>query len=177
MGIVVRTTPGAADPGGLIRQTMRDIDPGASLSVVRTMDAIVGATIARPRFMSWIMSIYACIALAVAALGVYGIVAYGVERRTREIGVRLALGATRSRVLAGIGWNTSVLLVGGLMAGLAGALWLGRAMTSILFGVTPFDIRVYAIVTVTLAVVVSVAAALPARRATRVDPLVALRAE
>jgi ABC-type antimicrobial peptide transport system permease subunit len=127
--------------------------------------------------MSWIMGLYALIALAVAALGVYGIVAYAVERRTREIGVRLALGAPRSRVLAGIGWHTSVLLAGGLMAGLAGAWWLGQAMTSMLYGVTPFDVRVYATVTLALAVVVAVAAAVPARRATRVDPLIALRTE
>ena len=141
------------------------------------MDAIVGATVARPRFMSWIMAVFAGISLLVAALGVYGVVAYGVERRTREIGLRLALGATRSGIAASVGRRTLVLLSAGLAAGAVGAAGLGHLMRAMLFGVTPFDPVPYALVGVTLAVAVMIAAAVPTRRATRVDPLSALRAD
>jgi predicted permease len=177
MGVVVRALRDTADADVALRAAVRALDPGASLSTVRTMDALVGAAVARPRFMSAIMSVYAAIALAVAALGVYGVVAFAVERRTRDIGVRMALGATRTRIAGQIVRHSATLLAGGLGAGLVTALWLAGAMRSMLFGVSPYQPAPYLAVSGALAVVVGLAAAWPARRAMHVDPLTALRSE
>ena len=123
------------------------------------------------------MSIFAGIALLVAALGVYGVVAYGVARRTREIGLRLALGASRTSIAELIGRQTLGMTVAGLALGLTAAAGLAWWMRSLLFEVRPFAIDAYAGVCVILAAAITLATVLPARRATRVDPLTALRTE
>jgi putative ABC transport system permease protein len=147
------------------------------MSTMRTMDATVGAVLARPRFMGWIMSVFAAVSLIVAALGVYGLVSYGVARRTCEIGVRMALGASRARIVWMIVRQMLIMTASGIAAGLAGAWWLSQSMRSMLFGVTAFDIQTYAAVTIILIATVLLAIAIPARRAMSVDPLVALRVD
>jgi putative ABC transport system permease protein len=177
MALVIRTSGAGADLASSVRTILMSVANGASMSSVRTMDATVGAALARPRFMGWIMTVFAVVSLAVAALGVYGMVAYGVARRTREIGVRMALGASRQRIVWTIGRQTLLMVGAGLIAGLAGAAWLSRSMQALLFGVSPLDLGSYGIVTGILLVTVLLAVVIPARRALSVDPLVALRVD
>jgi predicted permease len=176
MGVVVRAD-GGADAGPALRRIVRELDADASLSVIRTMDALAGAAIAQQRFMGWIMAIFAAIALLVAALGVYGVVAYGVARRTREIGVRMALGASRKSIAELVGRQTFTMTMIGLVLGLGAAAGLAWWMRTLLFEVQPFSIPVYGGVCVILVAAIALAAVLPARRAMRVDPLEALRTE
>jgi putative ABC transport system permease protein len=176
MGVVVRADAGA-EAAPALRRIVRELDADASLSTIRTMDVLASAAVAQPRFMGWIMAIFAVIALLVAALGVYGVVAYGVARRTREIGVRLALGASRRSIAELIGRQTLSMTTAGLLIGLGAAAGLAWWMRTLLFEVEPFSIPVYAGVCLILAAAITVATLLPARRATRVDPLIALRAE
>jgi putative ABC transport system permease protein len=177
MTLLVRTSNPGTNVASIVRSNLLSVAPDASMSTIRTMDAVVGAALARPRFMGWIMSIFATVSLIVAALGVYGMVAYGVARRTHEIGVRIALGARRGQIVWMIGRQTLVMTLAGIAAGLAGALWLSQSMRSMLFGVAPFDVRTYAAVTVILILTVLVATVIPARRAVSVDPLIALRVD
>ena len=119
MGVLVRADP-ASEPAATLRRIVRELDADASLSSIRTMDDARRAAVAQPRFMGWIMAIFSAIALLVAALGVYGVVAYGVARRTREIGVRLALGASRKSIAELIGRQTLQMTIAGLVLGLGG---------------------------------------------------------
>jgi predicted permease len=177
MGLVVRTARDDADAAAIVRERMRAVDPRASVTLLRPMEALVGATVARPRFMRGIMAAFAAIAVLVAALGVYGVVAYAVERRTREIGLRIALGASRGRIAAGVARQTLVLLASGLLIGLLAASWLASMLATTLFNVAPFTAAPYGIVASVLTAAVALAVLGPARRATRVDPLIAMRAE
>ena len=176
MALVIRSSQ-RADVASLIRSHLTSVTPDASMSAIRAMDAVVMAAQARARFMGRIMGIFALVSLTVAALGVYGMVAYGVARRTREIGVRMALGASRGRIAWMIGRQTLIMTGAGIAAGLAGAAWLSISLQSMLFGVTPFDLTTYATVPAILVVTVLLAIVIPARRAVSVDPLVALRVD
>ena len=176
MGVLVRADP-ASDPATALRRIVHELDADASLSSIRTLDEVAGAAVAQPKFMGWIMAIFAAIALVVAALGVYGVVAYGVARRTREIGVRLALGASRASIAELIGRQTLTMTVTGLVLGLTAAAGLAWWLRSLLFEVEPFAVPAYAGVCLILTVAIALATVLPARRATRVDPLIALRTE
>ena len=161
----------------MLKRVVRELDADASLSSIRPLDELAGAAVAQPKFMGWIMAIFAVIALLVAALGVYGVVAYGVARRTREIGVRLALGASRRSIAELIGRQTLTMTITGMLLGLSAAAGLAWWLRSLLFEVEPFAIPVYAGVCFVLAAAIGLATVLPARRATRVDPLIALRTE
>ena len=176
MGMLVRADP-ASEPAAALRRVVRELDADASLSSIRQLDELAGAAVAQPKFMGWIMAIFAVIALLVASLGVYGVVAYGVARRTREIGVRLALGASRRSIAELIGRQTLTMTITGLLLGLSAAAGLAWWLRSLLFEVEPFAIPVYAGVCFVLAAAIGLATVLPARRATRVDPLIALRTE
>ena len=132
---------------------------------------------AQPRFITFMVLVFALVALALAAIGIYGVLAYMVEQRTQEIGVRMALGAQVREVL-GMVLAQGAWLVGiGLVLGVAGALALRKVLASVLFGVTATDPAIFALVLAVLSVVGFMACYLPARRATLVDPLVALRRE
>jgi putative ABC transport system permease protein len=177
MTLVVRTSKTTTDLAASLRSAVRQLDPQASVSRVQTMESVVGAALARPRFMGSLMSAFAVISLAVAALGVYGVVGYGVQRQTRDIGVRLALGATRGRIAWLVGRQTLPIAAGGLVCGLVGAAWLSQSMRSLLFGIGPFDMWTYTVVAAILGCAVIVAIAIPVCRAITVDPLVAIRAD
>ena len=176
MGMLVRADQ-TIEPAKVLRRIVGELDADASLSSIRTLDDLAGAAVAQPRFMGWIMAIFAVIALLVAALGVYAVVAYGVARRTREIGVRLALGASRKSIAELIGRQTVKMTIVGLVLGLCGAAGLAWWLRSLLFEVQPFAIPVYAGVSVILVTAIALATILPARRATHVDPLIALKTE
>jgi putative ABC transport system permease protein len=177
MGLVVRTSGDAPNVLASVRAIARELDPQSAVTLVRPLSLFADAAVARPRFMSGLMSLFAGVSLVVAVLGVYGLVAYAVARRTREIGLRIALGATRPRIARLVGAQLGLTLSAGLPVGLAGAAGLSTWMSSLLFGVAPFDAVTYVAVAGILALAVVAAIAVPVRRAMRVDPIIALRVE
>jgi len=144
---------------------------------LETLEEHVGVTLAQPRFNMMLLGTFAAVAMVLAAIGIYGVIAYGVAQRTREIGIRMALGAQRSDMLRMI-LRQSLTIVGiGLVVGLISALAMTRLMTTLLYGVSANDVSTYAIVLVLLAGAALLASYFPARRAMNVDPLIALRYE
>jgi ABC-type antimicrobial peptide transport system permease subunit len=147
------------------------------VSDVRTMDELLSGSVAVPRFRTVLLASFALLALLLAATGIYGMLSYAVARRTHEIGVRVALGAGRGQVLWFIMRQGATLALAGIAIGAVGSLLLTRLMTSLLFGVTATDPATFAGVSAILLLVALAACYLPARRAVRVDPMVAPRAE
>jgi predicted permease len=169
-----------ADPSALIasiRGSARQLDPTATVDNVATMEQIVSNAMVRPRLYAVLLGIFAGLALVLAAIGIYGVLAYLVAHRSREIGIRMALGARRLQVVALVLRQTAVLTVIGIAVGVAGAAGLSRYLEGLLFGLTPLDVTTFVAVVVTFGVVATFASYVPARRAMRVDPLVALRTE
>lgn len=175
--VVTRTTGDPASLAAAIAAQVGAVDSNQPVADVRAMQELVSSDLARPRFTMAVLGGFAGAALLLAAIGLYGVMAFAVTQRTREIGVRVALGANRGDILRLVMRRGLLLTGGGLAIGLAAALALGRVVESLLYGVTPGDPVTLAAVTLLLPAVASVAAYLPARRATRVDPVVALRAE
>jgi putative ABC transport system permease protein len=175
MDIVVRAdgSPPALMPA--IRQKVHDIDAELALANVRTMDEWLSNSAAQPRLNSLLTGVFASAALLIAAVGIYGVLAYSVNQRTQEIGVRMALGAKPSGVLRLIVGEGMAIAVIGTGAGLAGGYGLGQALSSIVYGVSVHDGTTFAVVAILLATIALAACAIPARRAARIDPLVALR--
>ncbi len=178
MYVVMRTPAG--DPrslAGIVREQLNALDPSLPLADVRLMEDVLTRAQARPRFLTLLLSLFSIVAFAIATVGIYGVVSYSVARRTKEFGLRMVLGAQGGDVL-GLVMKQGAGMVGiGIVAGLATAFALTRLMASLLFGVTPTDLPTFAGVTVLLFVVALLACYLPARRATRVDPIQTLRYE
>jgi putative ABC transport system permease protein len=175
MNIVVRSTLSRDALASSIRRIVASVDPGLPVVGLRSMDEVFDDALARPRFLAELLVIFAAVALALAAVGTYGVLAYSVAERRREIGIRMALGASEGGVLTLV-LRQGMLLAGiGLLVGLAGALAVTRVVSSLLFGVQPTDPATFAAVGLFMLAVALVACVVPARRATRVDPLVALR--
>jgi predicted permease len=175
--LAVRTT---LDPAGLapaVRNAIHEIDKTIPIYDVATMPERIGEQTARNRFTGWLMAIFAAVALLLAMVGVYGVMSYAVTRRTQEIGVRMALGANRPQVLLLIVGQGLPLILAGIVVGLAVSFGLTRLIATLLYGVTPTDAFTFTLVTVLLASIALLACWLPAWRASRVDPLVALRHE
>jgi putative ABC transport system permease protein len=175
--LVVRA---ASDPRQIARSiesAVHHVNPEQAISDVQTMDEVFSNSVAQPRFQLVLLAVFAGIAVLLAGVGVYGVVSYSVTQRTREIGVRVALGARRSDV-AGLVLREGLLLAAmGLAAGLAGAFALTRLLGSLLFEVTPTDPATLVSVSVLLLLLTVVAIVVPVRRAMKVDPMVALRYE
>jgi len=160
-----------------IREVVSGIDPGLPIVQLRTMDDVVGASLTRQRFLSLLLGIFAAVALLLAAIGTYGVLAYMVSERQREIGIRMALGAGNSQVI-GLVLRQGITIAGiGIAVGVVGALGLSRITRSLLFGVDPVDPATFGTVVAVIAVVATAACLIPMRRATRVDPLTAIRAD
>jgi ABC-type antimicrobial peptide transport system permease subunit len=160
-----------------IRDVVRAIEPAAAIYHVAPMDRIVANSIARPRMHTVLLGLFAGLAAVLAAVGIYGVTAYAVAQRRREIGLRLALGARRSQILVLV-LRQSVTLIGvGLVAGLGLALATTRVLTALLYDVRPLDVATFAIVSIGFATVAIVASIVPARRAMNVNPMVTLRDE
>jgi putative ABC transport system permease protein len=173
---IVRTRVPPQSLSEAIQNTLRQ-STGLPVADVRSMDEIVELSVSRQRFNMWVMTVFGGCALLLAAIGIYGLMAYSVEQRTQEIGIRLALGAQASQVRRMVVTQGMLLAGVGIAIGLAGAFLLARLITTFLFGVTATDPLVFAGVPLLLGVVAFFAVWLPARRASHVDPLVALRAE
>lgn len=175
--LVVRT---AADPAGLaeeVRRAVREVNREAPVFAVKTMDQVLSEATAPRRFNMIIMSVFASVALMMAGIGLYGVMAYSVTERTHEIGIRIALGAQVGNILRMVVGQGLVLALIGVAVGLTGAFALTRLMTSLLYGVSATDPITFIGVAVLLVVVALLACYLPARKATKVDPMIALRYE
>jgi putative ABC transport system permease protein len=174
---VIRTTRDPMAVAAAAREAIRSLDPNLPVRNVRTIDAVLAESVAPSRWSTTLLGVFAAVALVMAALGVFGVLSFLVTQRTRELGIRIALGAAPAAVRRMVVGQGLALVAVGLLVGLAGALALGRVMTSLLYGVTPTDPTTYAAVVATLVAIAALASWLPARRATRVDPMIALRAE
>jgi predicted permease len=177
MNVVVRTTLPPSTMAPTIRAAIRDIDPTVAVARLRDMNAVVARSIERPRLLAQLLSAFAGLALLLAAIGTYGVLSYMVAERRREMGIRLALGATRGRVL-GLVMRQGLMIAGsGLVIGLLAALALTRLLRTLLFEVQPADPVTLAIVIPSIVVIAAVACWLPAWRASRLNPNVVLRVE
>jgi predicted permease len=161
----------------VLREVVRSIDPDLPITQVAALDALIGTSLATRRFVAYLLAGFAGVALVLAAVGVYGVVSYAVGRRTREIGIRMALGAGRGDVLRNVMGQGLVMTGVGIGIGLIAAVLVTRALTSLLFGVAPTDPFTFAVVALILTGAALAACYVPARRATRVDPMEALRSE
>ena len=174
--VAIRTAD-AATVVPALRRLVRDLEPQATVDNVAEMSDLVSYSTAGQRLFAVLLGIFAAVAVVLAAVGIYGVLAYAVTQRTREIGIRVALGAPRDAVVRLIVRQAALLTCLGIVAGLAGAAALSRYLRALLFGLTPVDPATYAGVAIGFAAIAALAAYLPARRAARVDPLIALRCE
>jgi predicted permease len=177
MNVVMRTTLPPAALSGTIERVVREVDAAVPVVRLRDMDSVFAESIRRPRLLALLLGAFAGLALLLAAIGTYGVLSYMVTERRREIGIRVALGATRSHVLTQIMKQGLQVTAIGVTIGLGGALAVNRLIASLLFGVQPTDIMTIAFVIATIMAVAVVASWLPAWRASRVDPNVVLRDE
>ena len=176
LSVVVRAQVEPAVLVPEIREVIRSLNPSVPLEM-RTLDQVFSSSLDQRRFSVVIFTVFGTVALLLAALGIYGVTAYAVAQRTQEIGIRMALGATMSDVLKLVLKNGMSLVLLGALVGLAGAYAITRVMSNLLFEVAPTDLTTFASVPLVLLVVALLACLIPARRATKVDPLVALRYE
>ncbi|HVF44734.1 MAG TPA: FtsX-like permease family protein, partial [Pyrinomonadaceae bacterium] len=175
--LIVSTSVEPLSLASTVRNTVWSIDRDQPVSHVRTMEDVLSGSIARQRFSMLLLGIFAGVALLLAAVGLYGVMSYTVAQRTREIGLRMALGAQRGDVLKLVVGQGLKLVLVGVALGLVAAFMLTRVMSSLLFGVSPTDPATLAAISAVLVAVALLASYIPARRATKVDPLVALRYE
>ncbi|MGH9393128.1 MAG: FtsX-like permease family protein, partial [Terriglobales bacterium] len=173
--ITLRTSAAVAAIAPAIRQAVWSIHPDAAVPKIESLDALVSDSVAPRRFQLTLVMLFALCALLLAALGIYGVVAYSIESRRGEIGLRMALGASSGHLLAMVMRQGLTPVVAGLVLGVAAALASGRLLASLLFGVNATDPSVVAAVCALLLAVGAIACALPARRATAIDPILALR--
>src|SRR5215203_5630969 len=171
---------GGGDPmrlAGPVREEIRGVDANLPVADVRAMEDVVGATLSTPRFTGMLLLVFAMLALLLSAIGIYGVLSYVVSRRTREIGIRVAIGAGRAQVLRMVLGQGITLTLTGVVIGIGVAIWAASLMSGLLHGVKPQDPLTFAAVGAVLTVVAILASLVPALRATRVDPVVALKTE
>ncbi len=179
MTVLARGAPGS-DAMRLmpaVRSMIRSIDPGVAVSRMMPMEEVVGAARSRPRFLAALLTIFAAVSLILAALGIYGVMSYSVAQRTPEIGIRMAMGARSEDVLGLVLRDAMTIAIAGAAAGAAGAFALTRVLRGLLFSVPAFDIGTFSIMAIVLVAVTFIACYVPARRAAKTDPLIALRYE
>jgi ABC-type antimicrobial peptide transport system permease subunit len=177
MNIVVRTALPPESLAPPIRRIVGAMDPTLPIVRLRSMDEVFAESVSRPRFLAQLLGLFAGLALLLAAIGTYGILSYAVSERHREIGIHMALGATRGNVLSMVLGHGVRLTIAGLIAGIAASFVLTRLLRAQLFNVNPSDPLTMSAVTVFIACVSVIACYIPASRATRVDPMVVLRDE
>jgi putative ABC transport system permease protein len=174
---VVRTAGDPLEWSGVVQREILAVDRDQPVSDIRSMDQVLSQSAAQREFNTLLIVAFAGLAILLAAAGIYGVTSYSVEQRTQEIGIRMALGAERRETLRLVLGRSLLLTAAGLLIGLAGALALTRVLSALLFGVSATDPATF-VTTACLVVVVSLLASyLPARRATRIDPVLALRRE
>jgi predicted permease len=177
MSVVVRTSTEPAALTAAVKKTLHEVDVALPAYSVRTMEMYLDRSLATHRFSMVLFGVFAALALALAAIGTYGVMAYLVSQGARTIGIRIALGASRRRVAGLVVRQSLTLAAAGVVVGLVGAFWLSRFMTTLLYGVSASDPLTFLVVPAILLIVVLIAGYVPARRAARVDPVVSLRCE
>ena len=177
MTLVVGTDVDARSAGSMVRSVVAGVNQDTSVSEVRTLSAVVSQSVSAPRSTTALFVVFAGLAVALGMTGIYGVLSFLVSQRSREIGIRLALGAERRDVVRLVVGEGAIYSLVGIAIGLAGAVVVTRLMASELYGVSPTDPLVFGVMAGLLFAVTLLACYLPARRAMRVDPLIALRAE
>jgi putative ABC transport system permease protein len=177
MSLVVRTSSDPLSLGPAVRRQVLEVDKDQPIYNLKLMDELISGSISQQRFAMMLLAVFAGVAMVLAAVGIYGVMSYSVTQRSHEIGIRMALGARRRDVLNLVVTQGLKLVILGVTIGLGGAFALTRVMSSLLFGVSATDPLVFVITSVALTGVALAASFIPARRATRVDPMVALRYE
>jgi putative ABC transport system permease protein len=177
LAVILRTAGDPATFGEAARREVQAVDPTLPVFGVRTLSEAVDVSLAQQRFSAQIMGAFAVLALMLAAIGIYGVLAYTVGQRTREIGIRMALGARGSEVVGMVLWHGMRLILIGAAVGIAGAFALSRLLARLVYGVSTSDPLVFTVVPLVLVGVAFIASYVPAMRATRIDPIEALRAE
>jgi len=177
MELAVRASSDPLSLAAMVRDQVHQLDKDQSVADIRTLAQVVNASLAQPRLNTLLLAAFAALAVLLAATGLYGVMAYSVAQRTREIGIRMALGAERQDVLRLVVKHGLVLTLIGVGVGLVAASALTHFLSSMLYGVKPIDPLTFGIVSLTLAAVALLASYIPARRATKVDPITALRYE
>ena len=177
MAIYLRTDVAPSSVTQSLRDHIHALDRDLPIFGETTMTQVAAESMSRRRFAMQVVGLFGILALLLAAVGIYGVISYSVTQRTREIGIRVALGASKSAILRWVLKQGMVLTIAGVVIGLLGALALTRLLRSLLFGIGPADILTYGVLAILLSVVALIACYVPARRATKVDPLVALRYE
>ena len=167
----------SADGASAIRRAVYEADPTQALSSARTLEQDVATVLARPRLYALLVTCFAIVAVTLAIIGVYGLIAYVVAQRTREIGIRLALGATPGKVFLAVVRQGTGLVVAGLVVGVIVAVAVRKTTSDLLFGVTPGDPLTYLLAASALAAIAVAAVMIPAHRARQVEPVRALRSE
>jgi putative ABC transport system permease protein len=177
MNLVLRTRGEATEVAAEVRREIARLDPALAPSRMASLESIIAASVGQRRLTTLLLGIFSAAALCLAAIGLYGVLSYTVTRRKHEIGVRVALGASAATVRARVVGHGLALATLGTVLGLLASFAISRLVASLLFGVTPNDPMIFASVPLLLSMVAMLASYFPARQATRVDPVVALRAE
>ena len=175
MTLVVRSSQDPSALIGPVRGRIRQLDANLPIAAIRTMDDVVATSIATPRLTSGVLSVFGVLALLLAAIGIYGVLSYVVSQRRQELGIRLAIGAGRQRVLGMVLSNGLSLAAAGVALGLAGAALVLPIFASLLYGVAPYDLATFVVTPVVLLAIAAIAALIPAWRASRLDPMRAIR--
>jgi putative ABC transport system permease protein len=175
--IVLRTSVDPASLTGALRKAVSDVDPHVPMDHIETMKQLVYGSEGESRFRTVVVLLFAFLALFVASIGLYGVMSYSVSQRTREFGIRMAVGASRSAILRAVLAQAANLVSIGISLGIIGAVLLARLITTLLYGVTPFDIATLVSVSILLAFVALTACYVPARRASSINPMDSLRYE
>jgi predicted permease len=173
--LVLRATADASAASGPLRAAVREVDPLLPLAAIAPMDDLVARSLSQPRFLAWVLGGFSGLAALLALVGIYGVMSYTVSRRTREIGVRMALGAERAAVLRLVMRQSAALVGTGIVAGVVCSVFASRLLESLLFGVRPGEPATVAVMALLTILAGAVATYAPARRASRIDPIVALR--
>lgn len=177
LSILVRTPAESSAATGFLRSAVESVDKDQPLSKVHSVAQAVSNSVAEPRFRAWLLSAFALTGLALTMIGIYGVISYSVGQRTQEMGIRMALGAPRSSVLRMVLREGIVLAVAGAVCGLVGSFLLMRLLASQLYGIKPSDPPTLIGAAVLMVMVALAGSYIPARRATKVDPMIALRYE